>query len=283
MSHKIFDTTSRAQKIARTLSLSDPAMFLHERAATQILERLDEVNRTFRKTAIITPFPDFWGARFKNATLHDENDVLDLGENSLDLVIHALSLHAANDPVGQMIQCKNALKPDGLFIGVLFGQQTLSELRAALATAESQLVNGISPRVAAMADIRDLGALLQRAGLALPVADIDNCRVTYGSLKTLMLDLRAMGETNTLTQRARGFTPRHLFDLAENIYRQNFSDDVDRLIATFDMVYLTGWKPHESQQQPLRPGSAKARLAEALKTPERSAGEVANEPNRRSE
>ena len=275
MSHEIFDNPCRARKIARARSLSDPAMFLHERVATQISERLDEVNRRFTKTAIITPFPDFWGKRFKNAELVDERDVLDLVPNSLDLAVHALSLHAANDLVGQIIQCRNALKPDGLFIAVLYGQQTLFELRSALGTAESRLLNGISPRVAPMADLRDLGALLQRGGLALPVADIDTCRVTYANLNALMLDLRAMGETNAIAARSRKFTPRGLFDLAQDIYRQNFSDPQHRLIATFDMVYLTGWKPHQSQQQPLQPGAAQSRLADALQSTEIGAEEPA--------
>jgi hypothetical protein len=166
--------------------------------------------------------------------------------------------------VGQIIQCGRGLRPDGLFIGVCFGGQTLQELRSALATAESQLSGGLSPRVLPMADLQDLGALLQRANLALPVADSAAQNVAYSNLSALMNDLRAMGETNPMNDRLRRFTPRKLFQRAEAIYKSEFTNSEKQLVATFEQVFLTGWAPDESQQKPLRPGSAKMRLADAL-------------------
>jgi hypothetical protein len=179
-----------------------------------------------------------------------------------------MGLHWANDPLGQLVQCRHALRPDGLFIAVLLGGRTLHELRSSLAEAETLVTGGLSPRVLPMGEIRDLGALMQRAGFALPVADSFNQTVHYSSFATLCADLRAMGETNALAARLRRFTGRTVLAAAEAIYRANFATPDDRLKATFDLVFLTGWAPHESQQQPLRPGSAKARLAEALGVPE---------------
>jgi SAM-dependent methyltransferase len=195
-------------------------------------------------------------------------EVLPLAQGTHDLVIHALSLHWANDPLGQLIQCRRALKPDGLFLAVMFGGQTLQELRASLAEAESLVTGGLSPRVLPMAEIRDLGALMQRAGFALPVADSVTQTVHYTDLPALMADLRAMGETSALAARPRHFTRRDILTKAEAIYRANFPAPDGRITATFEVIFLTGWAPHESQQQPLRPGSAKARLADALRVPE---------------
>jgi hypothetical protein len=160
-----------------------------------------------------------------------------------------------------------ALKPDGLFLGILFGGATLQELRAVLAEAETRLTGGLSPRVLPMADLRDLGGLLQRAGLALPVADSRKWTVRYPDLATLVRDLRGMGEANALANRHRVIPPRALFETAESLYRSHFSDK-DYLLATFEIVFLTGWAPDAGQPQPLRPGSAQTRLAEALGVPE---------------
>lgn len=177
-------------------------------------------------------------------------------------------MHWTNDPLGQLIQCRRALRPDGLFLGVMFGGQTLQELRASLAEAEAQVTGGLSPRVLPMGEIRDLGALMQRAGFALPVADSVTQTVHYPDLAALMSELRAMGETSALAARPRHFTRRAVLTRAEAIYRANFPAPNGRITATFELVFLTGWAPHESQQQPLRPGSAKARLADALRVPE---------------
>ncbi|MHC0052069.1 methyltransferase domain-containing protein [Actibacterium sp. D379-3] len=252
----------------RALRLADPALFLHEEAAAEVQERLTEVNRTFTAPAVISPFPQVWHGALPGAVHVPDDEVLALDAGAHDLVVHAMALHWANDPVGQLVQCRHALKPDGLFIGVLFGGQTLHELRTALAGAEVQVTGGLSPRVAPMAEIRDLGALLQRAGFALPVADSAARTVTYRSPFHLMADLRAMGEVNALAQRHRAPPPRALFAEAARRYAEAHSRPDGRIPATFETIFLTGWAPHDSQQKPLRPGSAAARLADALGTDE---------------
>lgn len=248
---------------ARARAARAPALFLHELVADEVQERLAEVNRTFTDIAVVTAFPQVWSARLPGARLVADADVLDLTPGAQDLVIHALALHWADDPVGQIIQCRRALRPDGLFLGALFGGHSLQELRAVLAQAESDLRGGLAPRVLPMGDIRDLGALLQRAGLALPVADSFTQRILYRDLRHLAADLRAMAEGNVLQARHRAPLPRAVLALAEALYRDRFSQD-GRLVATAEIVMLTGWAPHDSQQQPLRPGSAQTRLAQAL-------------------
>lgn len=195
-------------------------------------------------------------------------EALELETGAYDLVVHAMGLHWADDPVGQVVQCARALAPDGLFMSVAFGGTTLTELRQALAVAEAQVMGGLSPRVAPMAEVRDMGALLQRAGLALPVADTLRKTVTYSDALALMHDLRAMGETNALAGRHRAIPPRALFPTAAAIYAESFPAPEKRIQASFEFVFLTGWAPHESQQKPLRPGAATSRLAEALGTTE---------------
>lgn len=253
---------------ARALRSSDPAMFLQEEAVLEINERLNEVNRTFTSVAIVTPFPKTWQNALPKAEFVTDGEVLALKPEAHDLVIHSMSLHWANDPVGQLIQCRRALKPDGLFLGACFGGETLTELRVALAEAEVALTGGLSPRVAPMGEIRDLGALLQRAGFAMPVADTMTKTVTYADMNLLLRDLRVMGENNALTQRRRVTSPRHLFTKAGAVYVKAFGTKDGRIPATFDMIFLTGWAPDESQPKPLRPGSATARLADALNTNE---------------
>lgn len=245
-----------------------PALFLHEDAADEVQERLIEVNRTFTTPAVVTPFPQVWTDRLPGARIVADDPVLDLEPGAHDLVIHALALHWADDPLGQIIQCRRALRPDGLFLGVLFGGQSLHELRAVLAQAESDVTGGLSPRVVPMGEIRDLGALLQRAGLALPVADSAVRRVLYRDLPHLVRDLRAMGEGNALAARHRAPMPRAMLARAAQLYAQTFADDAGRLPATAEVLFLTGWAPAEGQQKPLRPGSAAARLAAALGTTE---------------
>ncbi|MFA5537589.1 MAG: methyltransferase domain-containing protein [Gemmobacter sp.] len=246
-----------------------PALFLHEAVADEIEERLAEVNKTFTAPAIVTPFPDLWEGRLPGATIMPEAETLPLAPGAHDLVIHALALHWADDPVGQIIQCRRALRPDGLFMAAMFGGRTLAELRAVLAEAEAALTGGLSPRVLPMAEIRDLGGLLQRAGLALPVADGSARAVTYRDAFHLMHDLRAMGEGNALAARHRRPPPRALFAEAARRYAEAFPAPQGRIRASFETIFLTGWAPHESQQQPLRPGSAAARLADVLGAEER--------------
>ncbi len=239
--------------------------FLHEEVVADVEERLAEVNRTFTEAVVVTPFPRLWGG-WRSVP---EAEVLDLGEGAQDLVVHGLCLHWANDPVGQLVQCRRALRPDGLMMAFLFGGQTLHELRACLAEAEAEVTGGLSPRVLPMGEIRDLGGLLGRAGFALPVADSFTRTVRYESAFRLMADLRAMGESNALAGRVRHPTRRGLMLRAANIYHERFGGADGRIPATFEIIALTGWAPHEGQQKPLRPGSAAARLAEALNAAER--------------
>lgn len=253
---------------ARRRARAAPADFLHEEAAGDVQERLKEVNRTFAAPAVVTGHPEVWTAAFPAARIVADDEVLALEPGAHDLVIHGLAMHWAADPVGQLVQCRRALQPDGLFIGVLYGGRTLFELRAALAEAEAAVTGGLSPRVLPMGEIRDLGALMQRAGFALPVADSLTWAVSYRDTLQLMDDLRAMGEGNALAGRRRSFTPRGVFAEAERIYREAFGTEDGRIPATFETIVLTGWAPDESQQKPLRPGSAAARLADALKTEE---------------
>lgn len=267
------DRTQLARQRAR--AAARPAWFLHEQALADIQERLAEVNRRFTQPAVITGAPDFWRRAFPGAAIVADDEVLDLAEGAHDLVVDALTLHWADDPVGRLIQARRALRPDGLFLAVLFGGRSLHELRAALAEAEVRLCGGLSPRVVPMGEIRDLGGLLQRAGLALPVADSVSLRVSYDSVLHLMRDLRAMGEGNALASRRRAFAPRRLFAEAARLYAEAFAMPDGRIPATVEMVFLTGWAPDPSQPQPLRPGSARRSLAEALGTVERSAGEKA--------
>ena len=194
---------------------------------------------------------------------------------SLDLVVSALALQFVNDLPGVLVQVRRALKPDGLFLAALIGGDTLTELRQSFAAAESEIEGGVSPRVAPFADLRDLGALLQRAGFALPVTDIERVTVRYDSAFALMRDLRRMGATNALLDRRRTPLKRATLMRMAEIYAQRFADSDGRLRATFEIVWLSGWAPHPDQQQPLKPGSAQARLADALGTREISTGEKA--------
>ncbi|KEO54483.1 methyltransferase domain-containing protein [Thioclava pacifica] len=255
-----------------------PELFLHEDAAAELDERLQEVNRTFTAPALIAAFPDPWREILPDAKVVSDDEVLDLEEGAHDLVVHAMCLHWANDPVGQMVQAARALKPDGLFLGVMFGGQTLTELRAALAQAEAAITGGLSPRVLPMGEIRDLGALIQRAGFALPVADAVTRKVTYETPLRLLSDLRAMGETNALASRNRRFLRRDVLAEALRLYFETYQEPDERVRATFEMVWLTGWKPHPTQPKPLRPGSAAQRLADALGTMELPAGQKPGQP-----
>lgn len=251
--------------LARNRALRAPALFLQDEVVAETQDRLAEVNRTFTAPAVVTPFPQLWSGFAP--TVEDE-EILNLAPQSYDLVVHALCMHWSNDPVGQLVQCRRALRPDGLFLGFLFGGQTLHELRACLAQAEAEVTGGLSPRILPMAEIRDLGGLLQRAGFNLPVADSFTKTVTYPDALALMRDLRAMGEGNALHARLRRPTRRAIFARAAALYAEHHTRPDGRIPATFEIICLTGWAPHESQQKPLRPGSAAQRLADALNTAE---------------
>ena len=260
--NQLIDRKALLQNRARRVT--QQGTFLHDLAIADVQDRLMMVNKSFKNIVIVTGWADPWATAFPEARVIEDTDILDLSVQSCDLIIHALTLHCVNDPVGQIIQCAHSLRPDGLFIAICYGGKTLRELRSSLATAESQITGGLSPRVLPMADLQDLGALLQRANLALPVADSAAQTVAYPNLHALMRDLRAMGETNPMNARSRRFTPRSLFQCAEALYKAEFANSDEKLIATFEQIFLTGWAPDESQQTPLRPGSAKMRLADAL-------------------
>lgn len=266
--------------------------FLFDWAARELGERLSLINRSFSSTL-------FLGARSLQAiktaegkigpacvmdmylppdlpripaVLADE-EFLPFAAGSLDLVLCNMNLHAVNDLPGALIQIRRSLKPDGLFLAALFGGETLHELRACLMEAEMELRGGISPRIAPFADKQQAGALLQRAGYALPVVDSEILTVTYPNLLALMRDLRGMGEGNALEHRDKTFAGKRLFIRAEELYRERYSEPDGRLLASFEILFLIGWAPHESQQKPLRPGSAEHSLAEALNTEERKTGD----------
>lgn len=260
---RLTDVTTLQQHRARAT-----ALFLQEAAADEIQDRLSMVNRSFTSQAVVTPFRTVWEQHLPGAVICEDSDHLPLAVEAHDLVVHAMGLHWANDPVGQLIQCRRALKPDGMLMVATLGGQTLQELRSCLGQAEIGLSGGLSPRIAPMGEIRDLGALLQRAGLALPVADSLTFTVEYQDTWHLMRDLRAMGESNALDARHRRPDSRKLFEETSRLYKEHFATASGRLPATFEMVFLTGWAPDDSQQKPLRPGSAKQRLADALAVPE---------------
>lgn len=230
-------------------------------ALAERLRRSGRVQRMIRLSPVPEPGPSLVG----------DPDFLPFGATAgFDLAVSALALQHVNDLPGTLIQARRALKPDGLLVACLLGGASLTELRQAFLQAESETEGGASPRVAPFAELRDLGGLMQRAGFALPVVDADTITVRYGDPFALMRDLRAMGLTNALTDRRRTPLRRRTLLRAAEIYAERFSDTDGRLRATFEILWLSGWVPHESQQKPLRPGSAKARLADALGTAEQT-------------
>jgi SAM-dependent methyltransferase len=280
----------------RALALG-PSTFLADRVAEDMADRLAAVLRSFpygldlgtptdavrRALAgsgkvgsiiVANALAEAQAGRAGLAVAADE-EALPFRDGALDLVVSGLALHFVNDLPGTLVQIRRALRPDGLFMAALLGGDTLSELRAAFAAAEAEIEDGISPRVVPFADLRDLGSLLQRAGFALPVTDVDRLTVRYPSPLALMHELRRMGATNPLIDRSRRPLRRATLARMLEIYAQRFADPDRRIRATFEIVFLSGWAPHESQQQPLAPGSARTRLADALGTQERSAGEKA--------
>ncbi|SDE63346.1 methyltransferase domain-containing protein [Limimaricola pyoseonensis] len=259
----LFDRAALQRQRAR--AARDPALFLQEAVADDVEDRLAEVNRSFTDVAVVTPWPDLWARRLPGARIVPDAETLDLEEGAHDLVIHALSLHWAEDPIGQLIQCRRALAPDGLVMATLFGGETLSVLRQSLTAAETAVTGGLSPRVAPMGEIRDLGALLQRAGLAMPVADGTPLDVTYATPFHLMRDLRAMGEANAMAGRLRRPTRRAVLAEAARLYSEAAGDAEGRIKARFEVITLTGWAPSADQPKPLRPGSATRSLEAALR------------------
>ncbi|CUX46225.1 conserved hypothetical protein; putative SAM-dependent methyltransferase [Agrobacterium deltaense RV3] len=267
----------------------DKALFLLDMAAEELADRLAIVERQFetaielhggtgvtaRRLAETGKVDTIRRIETESCFATDANipdaasmEHLPLEEASANLIVSPLALHLTNDTPGALIQIRRALKPDGLFLGAIPGSGTLQELRDVLLTAEAELTGGASPRVIPFADVRDVGALLQRAGFALPVTDAESYTVRYDSIFPLMRDLRAMGMANPLASRSRKPLNRAFFLRAAELYAERYSDPDGRIRATFSIIYVSGWAPHESQQKPLKPGSAKVRLADALKTTE---------------
>ena len=291
----IFDRKLLLDRRVRAAQLG-PATFLLERVADDLAARLSAVLRRFDlavdlgtpsnavrralaeriETAVaVNPAagrPQDRTAGGALAIAADE-EALPFRDASLDLVVSALALQFVNDLPGTLIQIRRALKPDGLLLAAMVGGESLMELRQAFAQAETEVEGGVSPRVAPFADLRDLGALLQRAGFALPVTDVERVTVRYDSPLAFMHDLRRMGAGNILVERRRTPLRRETLRRLIEIYIDRFADPDGRIRATFDIVWLSGWAPHESQQQPLKPGSARTRLADALHTQEVSTGE----------
>jgi SAM-dependent methyltransferase len=268
----LFDRALLRMRRNRALQ-QGPVSFLLDRAAEELAERLRAVLRTFAAGADIGTPGDQVGhaltdhvAVLSHVDVPDiENDGLSLKPESLDLAVSALAFQFVNDLPGALAQIRRALKPDGLLLAAMIGGDTLTELRQTFAAAEAELEGGVSPRVVPFADLRDIGALLQRAGFALPVTDVDRIVVRYDSAFALMQDLRRMGATNVLTERRRTPTRRATLVRMAQLYSERFADPDGRIRATFEVIWLSGWAPHESQQKPLKPGSAKASLAAAVK------------------
>jgi NADH dehydrogenase [ubiquinone] 1 alpha subcomplex assembly factor 5 len=279
--------------------------FLFRETAERLVDRLDDVSRDFgaaldigardgglsralttrRKAAAVHACDLSEGfARSANSretpTVVADEERLPFKEGSFDLVVSNLALHWVNDLPGALIQIARVLKPDGLFQGVILGGESLGALRGCLLDAELEITGGASPRVSPMVDLRDAAGLLQRAGFALPVADLDRIEVAYPDMFRLMADLRAMGETNAGLERLRVPTRRGVFLRAAQLYAERHAGPDGRILARFDAIFLHGWRPSASQPKPLRPGSATARLADALDTEEKPAGDPAAPPSK---
>lgn len=247
--------------------------FLLDRVAEDMAERQQAVLREFNDGIDLgTPGDQVRAALTRNvrqlraaALPVSDTEPLALASASLDLVVSALALQFVNDLPGVLAQIRRALKPDGLFLAAMIGGETLTELRQSFAAAEAEVEGGVSPRVAPFADLRDLGGLLQRAGFALPVTDVDRTVVRYDNAFALMQDLRRMGATNVLNERRRTPSRRATFVRMAQVYAERFADPDGRIRATFDIVWMSGWAPHDSQQKPVKPGSAKMSLADAVK------------------
>lgn len=261
------------------------ADFLLARTAEDLGERLSAVERHFPTAIALCSHTGLGAQTIKDSGKADniiriERDMsfmddqfeavigdeewLPLKPDSADLIVSLMGLQMVNDLPGALIQIARALRPDGLFLAAFAGAGTLGELREALLQAEIELTGGGSARVIPFADVRDAGSLLQRAGFALPVTDIETVTVRYNTMFDLMADLRAMGMQNPLVERSRRPSSKQLFLRAAEIYAERFSDPDGRIRASFTTIWMSGWKPHESQQKPLKPGSAKSSLADAL-------------------
>jgi SAM-dependent methyltransferase len=302
----VFDRRLLRQHRDRTARTGGAAPFLFTEVAERLAERLEDMARGFplaldlgcRGGTLASVRRERGGiaslvqcdhspamARRAAATggpaLVADEEALPFAEGAFDLVFSSLALHWVNDLPGTLLQIRRSLRPDGLFLGAMLGGGTLQELRAALLQAEADIEGGASPRISPFVDIRDAGNLLQRAGFALPVADADTLTLTYPDALTLMRILRAMGESNALSERRRTPTRRETLLRAAAVYAERFGQTDGSIPATFEIVYLTAWAPHPDQQKPLSPGSARGRLADVLDSPEVSTGDKADPKQRR--
>lgn len=290
----VFDRAALRRRRERIAGDWDRQAFLKREISARLVERLDDVKRTFplaldlgchgdevatalhRRASvgrlIRSDLGHGFACRSAGPALVADDEALPFAPQCFDLVLSAMTLHWVNDLPGTLIQIGRILRPDGLFLGAMFGGATLWQLRQALAAAESEIESGLSPRVSPFADLRDAAGLLQRAGFALPVADSETIDVEYDNALALMRDLGAMGESNLVAERRRGLSRRATLMRAAEIYAERFTRPSGRVVASFEVLFLHGWAPHESQQKPLRPGAAARRLAEALGTTEHSAG-----------
>lgn len=277
------------QRKRRARATFREASFLHARVAADLADRLEAIPRRFGRVLALGGYGTFSDAVAAKpdlaarigAIIETDLDITDpehlpFAAGCFDLIVSPLALHWVNDLPGALIQLRFALKPDGLLLASLFGGATLTELRLALIEAESEVTGGAGPRVSPFADLQDIAGLLQRAGFALPAADRDVITVRYGEPVRLLSDLRAMGETSALRERSARNLSRRILARAFDLYRERHTDEDGRVRATFEVLTATGWSPHESQQKPQRPGSARARLADALGAKEHSAGDKAD-------
>jgi SAM-dependent methyltransferase len=293
----LFDRGLHRRRLDRAAPGYGGASFLKTRAALDAVERLEAIMRSFpvavdlgARDGAFRRFLEESPARERVGVLIEsdlsaamlmgkglrvvaDEERLPFASQSVDLVVSTLALHWTNDLPGALVQIRRMLRPDGLFLGAILGGATLSELRQSLLQAEIELSGGAGPRVSPFADVMDAAHLLQRAGFALPVADVDHVEVGYPDPIALLRDLRAMGETNVLLERPRSPLTRRLLTRTAEIYAERFARADGRIVASFDIVTMTGWAPHESQQKPLRPGSARMRLADALGVTEQPAGD----------
>ena len=270
----IFNRELYIARLERTKSIRPD--ILSQSIATELAERLEPITREFNHAFLVAVDPEPIAAairasgKVKNLEVYEPSvsEILPLKANDFDAVFNILDLHLVNDVPGALIQLRRALVPDGLFMACLFAGQTLGELRQSWLEAEDLVTGGVSPRVAPMIDVREMGGLLQRADLALPVVDLDRTIVRYPDAIALIHEIRSLGLSNPMTGRSRRPVTRNLLGEAVSIYQQKFSDKDGRIRATIEVAWATAWAPHESQQKPLKPGSAKFRLADALKVPE---------------
>lgn len=297
---RLFDRSLLRQRRARFASALPQHDFLLDHVGCEIAERIGAILRDFPLALDLGAFHGVLGRKVaalpsvgamiyaesvpalaalcpRPALVCDE-DLLPFRDESFNLVVSGLALHRVNDLPGALIQLRRALRPDGLFMAAVLGGRSLRELRQALIEAEAEQHGGASPRIAPFADVREYGALLQRAGFALPVTDADLLTVIYPDPRDLMREIRALGGGNVLSARRKQPLPRRTLERAEEIYRMRHGTPDGRIVASFEIVYLMGWAPHASQQQPLKPGSATTRLADALRTTEHAAGDKAAFP-----